>query len=186
MHGLLFAELKAYAVARLGPPAWNTLLEKARLPGRVYMANQAYPDAELGSIVAAAAQTTGKDAQAILEDFGKFIAPDLLKLYGSHVNPNWKLLDFLEHTEETIHRLVRLRDPRAAPPRLRTQRLGPDRLLLIYDSERRLCAVARGIIVGLADHYGEPVSVEDEKCMLRGDPRCEIRVQVRGPTKGAT
>jgi predicted hydrocarbon binding protein len=39
-----------------------------------------------------------------------------------------------------------------------------------------LCAVARGIVRGVAKHFGESVSITDRACMHRGDAECVIVV----------
>jgi predicted hydrocarbon binding protein len=37
--------------------------------------------------------------------------------------------------------------------------------------------VARGIIRGLAQHFGEKVEIVERDCMLTGQPACQIQVQ---------
>lgn len=179
MHGIIFAELKKFVVTQMGPEAWNGLLQQIGAPGKVHLPTQVYPDAELVALVKAASQATGKEAPALLQAFGQFIAPDLLQLYRAQVNPNWKTLELLEHTEETIHRVVRLRDPNAKPPQLVVRRDGPSSVVIRYTSPRKLCDVAKGITRGVAEHYKEKVHIVDERCMLKGDDACEIRVTLQ-------
>jgi len=87
------------------------LLKEAGLGQRNYDAFETYPDEEAGRLVATASRITGANAPAILEDFGEFIAPDLLEMYWALVKPEWKTLDVIEHTEEAIHEVVRLKNP---------------------------------------------------------------------------
>ena len=89
----------------------------------------------------------------------------------------WRTLEFLESTEETIHRVVRIKDATARPPEIRCERVSPAEVVIHYASERRMCAVARGIARGVADHYGEPVEILEPSCMLRGDAECLIHVR---------
>jgi predicted hydrocarbon binding protein len=179
MHGTIFAELQKYVVTKLGPPAWPALLTEAGLAGRAYDALEEYPDAEAGQLVAAASRLTGNEAGAILEDFGEFIAPDLLEMYWGVVRPEWRTLDVVEHTERAVHEVVRLQNPGARPPYLEATRTSPDEVLVKYTSPRRMCAVAVGIVRGLARHFGESVDVEQATCMHRGDASCLIRVRKR-------
>jgi serine/threonine protein kinase len=46
-----------------------------------------------------------------------------------------------------------------------------------------MCALAKGIIRGLGQHFHEDVIVEEPACMIRGDPYCslEIRTDPAGP-----
>jgi predicted hydrocarbon binding protein len=176
MHGIIFAELKKYVQARHGDDTWKALLQRAGLKNSVYLPIRDYPDAEVVAIVGAASEATGAPAGEILEDFGGFIAPDLLAMYRSLVKPEWRTLEFLENTEETIHRVVRIKDPTARPPELRCERVSASEVVVRYTSARRLCAVARGIVQGVADHYGERVEILEPSCMLRGDAECRIHV----------
>ena len=180
MHGAIFAELKKYVVANLGPAAWNDLLAKAGTPQKLYLPRETYPDAEAVNLVVTASKITGKDPQVVLESFGEYIAPDLLGMYGAQVNPAWNTLDLLEHTEETIHRIVRLRNPGAAPPQLRTRRNGPHEVVITYASPRHMCSLAKGIVRGVAKHYKEQVRITEASCMLQGGKTCEIAVSLAG------
>ncbi|PYQ42091.1 MAG: hypothetical protein DMF77_14115 [Acidobacteria bacterium] len=177
MHGIIFSELKKYVDDRLGGAAWGALLEKAGMPGRIFMSMQEYPDADAAKLVSTASAITGQPAQAILEDFGEFIAPDLLKMYASLIPKKWLTLDVIEHTEETIHTVVRRRNPGARPPELRCQRLGPDEVVIVYSSPRKMCGVAKGIARGMARHFNETVAIGESSCMLAGAKECRISVQ---------
>ncbi len=181
MHGTIFVELRKYVETKLGSEAWTKLIEGAGLQERSYSAFEHYPDEDAGRLVATASRVTGLEAGAILEDFGQFIAPDLLEMYWGLVAPDWKTLDVIEHTESAIHDVVRLEKPGASPPRLRVTRAGPDEALITYDSERRMCQVAVGIAKGLAKHFQEVVNVEQPSCMLKGDASCLIRVRRVAP-----
>ena len=176
MHGLIFAELKKYVTTKLGPTAWDALLHEANLTKRFYLTGESYPDAEAVALVTAASRITKQPANAILENFGEFIAPDLIEIYRSFIKPKWKTLDLIEHTEATIHKTVRLRDPGAAPPRLKTRRVSSREVEILYTSERKMCGVAKGIARGIAKHYGEQVEVTESTCMHHGAKQCTISV----------
>lgn len=179
MHGVIFSELRKYVLQRHGgEETWKSLLRDAGLGRRMYLPIGEYPDEEAVALVSAASAATGVPAREVLEDFGAFIAPDLLGMYRSLVRPEWRTLDFLENTEDTIHRVVRLKDADAKPPEIRCERIAADEAVIHYTSARRLCGVAVGIIRGVATHYGEPVQIDEPRCMHRGDPACEIRVRV--------
>lgn len=180
MHGTIFVELKKYADTKLGAEAWPSLLREAGLGDRRYEAFETYPDQEAVTLVSLAGRITGLDVSVILEDFGAFIAPDLIDMYWGLIKPDWKTLDVIEHTETAIHQVVRLENPGAEPPRLQVDRSAPDEVVITYRSERRMCKVGEGIAKGLADHFQERIEVDQTSCMLRGDPLCSIRVRRLG------
>jgi hypothetical protein len=160
--------------SQYGEEALSTLLRRVRASSELITPLKSYPDQDIVDLVAAAAELTGKSATALLEEFGEFLVPTYMSLYAALLKPSWRTLDVIEHTEETIHRVVRLRQPGALPPRLRTVRVGPNLVILTYDSPRRLCAVARGIARGLAARFGERLRMTDIECMHRGAQACII------------
>lgn len=182
MLGIIFIELKKFVLAAAGPAGWNAIVKEAGVAPRAYETDKTYPDSELVALAVAGSKVTKIPLRDLLRAYGEFIAPDLISLFRAHVHPSWKTLDLIEHTEPTIHRLVRAGDPNASPPRILTQRIGPKELQLIYESKRNLCDVAKGIAVGAAKHYGEALLVQEQQCMHEGATRCQIRLTVEGPS----
>lgn len=177
MHGIIFTELRNYVTSALGQDAWPALIKEAGLEGKSYLPVKEYPDEEVGALVSAAARITKKPAGVVMEGFGIFLAPKLLAMYRSLVDPAWRTLDVIENTEQTIHRVVRIRNPGAHPPALRTTRTGPKEVVLLYNSHRRMCNVAIGIAKGVGVHFGENISITETRCMHRGAPECEIVIR---------
>jgi hypothetical protein len=177
MHGLIFAELKKFVETKYNKETWETLLQKAGLNGQLYLSSAVYPDKDILALVTTACAMTGASPAAILEDFGEFVAPDLVEQYKFLINPKWKLLDFLVNTEDTIHKIVRFHQG-VTPPRLVVQRLSEDSLTISYNSPRKLCSLLKGIVKGAGAYYKEPVSILESRCMLKGDPECLVTVRV--------
>ena len=178
MHGIILCELQRYGRARLGASGWNKVLEQAQLGGTTYLMGASYPDEHVIALVQAAAGIAGQPPVVLLEDFGEFIAPTLVTIYKPLVKPDWKTLDVIEHAEASIHAAVRRRETAATPPRLAVRRESPTVAVLTYSSQRRMCAVAKGIARGLAKHYGERLTISEGACMATGAPACLIRFQV--------
>lgn len=177
MHGLIFSELKKYVETKFDSKTWQTLLEKAGLKGNMYLAASVYPDSDLLALVTTACQMTGLAPKAVLEDFGEFIAPDLVAQYLFLIKPEWTFLDFLCNTEETIHKVVRFHKG-VTPPRLVVNRISDSAVVISYDSERKMCALLKGIVKGAAAHYKEKADIVESTCMLQGDAACTFTVEV--------
>jgi len=180
MHGVVFVELQKFVVKQHGHQGWKAVAEKAGLVHKVYLAAGQYPDSEIVSLVAAESAITGQGRFQIEEAFGEFIVPALLKMYGHLLKPDWKCLDVIEHTEGTMHTVVRASDKDALPPQLRTRRTAPDTVVVIYDSPRKMCALAMGIGKGLARRFNETLSINQTQCMHKGAAFCEIVFQKKG------
>jgi predicted hydrocarbon binding protein len=178
MHGVIFLELKKYTESKLGAGAWATLLEKAGLAGNAYYPTTSYPDSDAIALVVAASKITGLEVPVILEDFGAFIVPGLLGMYKNLIKPEWKTLELLENTEAVIHTVVRLRNPGAEPPELECKRSRPNEVTVVYQSKRKMCALAKGIIRGVGNTFKEKLTIQESSCMHNGADRCLIHVSV--------
>ena len=47
---------------------------------------------------------------------------------------------------------------------------------MIYRSQRKLCALAEGLIEGAAEQFGETVTIRHPQCMHRGDEHCRLEL----------
>jgi len=178
MHGLIFAELRKFAEAKLGPGSWKRLTDSAGLSQKSYLSTQVYPDSDVTALVSAASDETNVPTQDLLEAFGDFIAPDLIGMFRSLLDPTWRTLDVIEHTETTIHKVVRTGHPGASPPQLQTVRSETNEVTILYNSSRQLCAIAKGICKGLSRHFDEVITIEEATCMLQGASQCTIVVRL--------
>ena len=178
MHGLIFFYIQKFAnEASVGTTSWQSLRSSVTTGATKFLPSNVYPDADALHMLESISRSAGKPLPAILVDFGVFLAPHLIKVAGSLVDPGWRTLDLIEHTETIIHAMVRTANPGAAPPVLETVRQSPDELHLVYNSSRRLCRLAVGLMRGMARHYGEKLLIEEPACMLRGDPFCSFVLQ---------
>lgn len=177
MHGIVFAELKKFTEAKFGDEAWPNLLAEAGLGSKVYLSVDEYPDSEVVALVGAASRITGWTADAVLTAFGEFLSKDLLGMYRGLLKPNWRALDVIEHTESTIHKVVRLRNPGAKPPELIAERAGPDEVIVNYSSKRRLCSLAKGLAVGIGKQFDETLVVSESQCMNKGAASCRLSIK---------
>ncbi|MBN1205287.1 MAG: heme NO-binding domain-containing protein [Myxococcaceae bacterium] len=175
MHGIIFNQLRGYALERLGEKGWETLLRQAGLPLRVYLAFQSYPDEEAEALVLAASKLTGMPVRALLEDFGESIAPSMMKIYRASIHPGWTILDVVINVER-IHERVR-RDSNVAQPRLECRRIDASSVHVTYSSPRKLCGMGIGFARGLARELGQRVEVHEHQCMYKGAPHCEFLVK---------
>lgn len=178
MHGSIFVELREYIGATYGAGHWEGVLDAAGIGLKEYSANQVYPDLDAVRIVASAADRTGKPMHELLEDFGEHLARSLIERFVTLVDPAWKTLDLLEHVEETIHTVIRSSGAKADPPHLRCSRISRTEVVVVYDSPRKMCSLAKGLIHGLGAFYGDRIELDERSCMLKGDAACELNVRL--------
>ena len=176
MHGIIMNQLRRFVIDRFGRDTWPELTQAAGvpLPNEPLTLGTLYPDEYLAALLPVAVEASGLTAEQLLEDFGLYLAPALLRVYEPLIDPDWRALEVIENTEGVIHTVVRQQNPGAAPPFLQVRRVSDDEVVLDYTSPRRLCAVANGIGRGMGVQFGETVTVSETECMHRGDPCCRL------------
>ena len=177
MHGRILWQFRDYVESQHGKGAWKTVLKTAGLEERVYL-SQAYPDAEAFSLLKAASKVYGKSVANLLQEFGEFTVPALLGMYSHLIEPEWRTLDVIEHAEKLAHGAVRQHERGAAPPYLCTRRVNSQKVILTYDSPRKMCAFAVGIGLGLGKHFQEKIAIQHNPCVYLGGDHCEITYTV--------
>ena len=178
MHGLIFFYIQKFAdEATSGKTTWLKLRDTVTASDNRYLPNEVYPDEDAIELLQKIADTCGEPLPELIERFGEFLAPHLIKVASQNIDPKWRTLDLIENTEDIIHTMVRTAKPGAEPPVLETVRHSPNELHLVYSSSRQLCLLAKGITQGLANHYGETILIEETSCMHKGDPFCCLVIQ---------
>jgi hypothetical protein len=177
MKGIVFNILERVVTNELGADTWDALIEAAKVDG-AYTALGNYEDAQLLALVAAASKALGKPPTEIERWFGRKALPIFYERYPSLFMPHKSTLPFLLTLNDIIHPAVRQFYPGADVPDFDFERRGEHALVMGYQSKRQLCAFAEGLIEGAADHYGETATITQAKCMLRGDPKCVLAIQV--------
>lgn len=178
MHGLIFFYIQKFAdEATSGKTTWLKLRDTVTATDNRYLPNEVYPDEDAIELLQKIANTCGEPLPELIERFGEFLAPHLIKVASQNIDPTWRTLDLIENTEDIIHTMVRTAKPGAEPPVLETVRHSPNELHLVYSSSRQLCLLAKGITRGLANHYGETILIEETSCMHKGDPFCCLVIQ---------
>jgi hypothetical protein len=178
VHWLIFSELKKFVNHAIGPGSWEEVIAQASTQQKQFVPGGEYADADAVAIVTHVSNRTQKSVEALLGDFGEFIVPDLINFYGVLMKPSWRTLEVVLNTESMIHAIIRLKDPSAKPPEIHVERRGTSAVQITYGSPRRLCAVAKGIVRGVARAKGETVNVEEKACMHQGAPQCRILLTV--------
>jgi hypothetical protein len=171
MKGIVFNLLEGAVVDAHGPDAWEQVLEDAGVDG-AYTSLGNYPDDEALALVAAICERVGEPADAVLRDFGRAALPALVARFPEFAAGHRSAKSFLLRLDDTIHPEVVKLYPDARPPRFRFEDPAPHVLVMHYVSERRLCAMAEGMIEASAAHFGESLALDHPECMRRGAARC--------------
>ena len=176
MKGIVFNVVETIIEKEYGPEMWDLLLTSAKLDG-AYTSLGNYPDAELYSIVDAAARQLGLTAADTLKWIGKRsmpyfskIAPYIFKNY-SHSE------DFIKDVNNIIHPEIKKLSPGAVCPHFHIMNSSKKSLSLVYTSPRKLCALAEGFMESAAELYQNNISIRQPECVHDGAERCVFLVE---------
>jgi len=177
MHGSIITLLKRYVQTQYDHSTWVKLVELSGLDHVEFDHKTVYPDEHVYALVGHAAEMTGIPAGELHEKFGEYLVPDLMYMYQKLVDPAWKTLDMIEHTELTMHKRVREEHTGNMPPVLNVERTGPNELLVEYISPRRMGGLAVGIIRGLATYFDEADRIDVQPTTSENGERVRIHVR---------
>ncbi len=184
MKGIVFTLLGKLVEEKWDLATWQELLDETQPASRgAYTSAASYPDQELFDLVGALSRRTGLTADALVRAFGKFTLPQLARLYPDFFTA--KGMDakkFLQSVDGFIHVEVRKLYPDAGLPTFQYEDPAPDRLVMVYRSERKLCRFAEGLIDGTADYFKTAIAHRQVQCVLQGNDYCRFDLAFGGKT----
>lgn len=175
MKGIVFNLLEEIVVREYGEGIWDLLLEQTGLDGS-YTSLGNYDDQELLALAGAASEAIGLPQGEVGRWYGRSAFPLLAGRFPQLLEPHQSVRSFVLTLNEIIHPEVRKLYPGATPPAFAFDASDEDRLIMDYDSERRLCAFAEGLLLGAGDYFQEPLTIDQLECMHRGDDRCRLEI----------
>lgn len=178
MKGILFNLLETCVTQEHGADLWDDVLDAAGLNG-AYTSMGNYPDDHLSKLLSEAALRLDDSVENIQRWFGRKAIGPMAALYPSFFDPHKTTRTFVFSLNEIIHPQVRDLYPGADVPTFRFDTSKSDMLVLHYESPRKMCKFAEGLVEGAAEHFGEHVSIHQPLCMNRnhGDRSCAIHCQ---------
>lgn len=175
MKGIIFNIVESVVVAEHGIDAWDDVIDESGVLG-AYTSLGTYPDSDLlaiAGVVADRAQTTPSN---VMRHVGHQGLSRIYDRYPQFFTPHSDVISFLLTVDEIIHPEVRSLYPGADVPRFTYNLVGDTTLELTYQSRRKRCDFAEGMILGAAEHYGQTVEITQTRCMMLGDDECVLRV----------
>lgn len=176
MHGILHKSLKGYVGEHVPGTTWDEVLEAAGIEPKLYLPVSRYPDEEFTGAITVVAEQTGTPEPTVQRNVGAYLAPDLLDTFKAHVKRGWGTKEVVANLE-AIYRQIETGDDEADLPSVSTDRISEDTYVVQYQSERRLCDLAKGIVEGIADEFDDEVTISEGACMHDGDGHCELTLE---------
>ena len=177
MKGVINKGIQELVEAKFSTEAWDKIKEMAKCEEPFFSTSEDYPDQMTLDLANAASEVSGLPLETVLVEFGKFWIsktgfesyPTFFKLAGKTAR------EFLLNMNK-VHNQVTKNIRNARPPSFEYEELPDGRLLMHYRSDRRLCAVMRGLILGVGIHFDEELQLKETSCTNNGDPHCTMEV----------
>ena len=150
-------------------------LAEAGLPGdRVYRLNEPYADSEAQRLTLAASQLLS------VEDIAEAFFADTLVRFPTWFEMCKTSREFLELQPEIhntfAHGLQQPEERDAVRDKFRLEKLD-DELVVHYRSPHRLCDMYKAIAQQVFHHYQDKATIDEPRCMKRGEAECELRIR---------
>ena len=177
MKGIVFIILNEMIEELHGIETWEKILTLAQPEsGGIYIATENYPDEEMVAYVRTISSLLDLPSQVVTKLFGKHLFDELNSRYPMFAKNCEDFFVFLDSIENVIHKEVRKLYQQANLPTMNCTIVDKQNLILHYQSPRKLCYLAEGLIQGAADFYNENISLSHHQCMHDGADFCEMRV----------
>ena len=179
MYGVIFDFLREYVEENHGgKDTWKALLRANGYNYKIFFPVTEYPDEEIVALAVTASEALKVPLPDVLEDFGVHVGHRLMTFYHMYnKSEKWRTFDVIINAGSCIHEEIHRHNPLRKPPNLEAMLETDDLLILRYFSHRKLCAVVKGIIRGIAEHFNESFIVEEKQCMHHGAAECVFNVQ---------
>jgi hypothetical protein len=175
VNGVIFNVVEEVVTDELGAGTWDTLVDTCPVSGS-YTSIGTHDDAELLALVGGITETTGLPANDAVVLAGRRGFGRLASRHSNLVDNVSGSRDLLGQLNDVIHPEVLKLYPEAAVPHFAVLSDEGNSVEVLHESEKQLCRLAEGLILGAADHFDEPVAVEHTTCANDGGNDCRLKI----------
>ena len=172
MKGIIFNVLEDMIVQQCGMAVWNDLLEKHAPAHRVYVSAKSYEDIELLNIVQDVAARLQLPLQDVVKAFGNFLFQGLADRHANVVERFEDFTALVLGIHQVIHVEVNKLYHDPGLPTIGARVIHPKQIEVSYNSPRKLCYCAEGLLFGAAKYFKQNVTISHDVCMHHGADHC--------------
>lgn len=177
MKGMIFTELVEFVEEKFGFEVADGMLEASLLSDKgSYTQAANYPFEELVAVVSRLAEITQIPMGDLIETYGRHLFGRIVGLYPPMVAQFSSSLPFIAQVDTFIHPQVKKLYPDADLPSFQVVSLSDDELVIDYTSNKPLMPLARGLMFGAADHFGEKIEIVEDNTLHDAGQLARFRV----------
>jgi len=168
MKGIVFTEFMDMVESEFGYEMVDQIIEDSNLESNgIYTSVGTYDHSEIVSLLMNLSKQTKVEAGVLLKQFGGYLFNTFLKGYPHFFEESENSIDFLQSIDSYIHVEVLKLYPDAMLPSFTTEKQEDGSFEMTYHSERKMSALALGLIEKSIEHFKDPFYVSME--MLEED-----------------
>jgi predicted hydrocarbon binding protein len=145
--------------------------------GGVYAYIEGFPDQQLLDVVTKLSHRTGTPLTELIEAFGQSVFHCLAFKHSIFTDEKANLMEFMKSIESVIHKEVRKLYQNPNLLSIEWKQPAKDSLTLRYQSPRKLCHLADGLIRGAAEHYKTKINMSQTTGMHDGATRYTFLIE---------
>lgn len=163
MKGIVFTEFLEMVEKKFGYEVVDQIIEESKLESKgIYTAVGTYPHSEIVTLLMNLSDQVKIDPTELLKEFGKYLFDTFLDSYPQFFSAVDSAFAFLHSIDKHIHVEVLKLYPDATLPKFLSHETEDGSLIMTYKSERKMAALAEGLIEKSIVHYGENCTIKTE------------------------
>lgn len=176
MKGIVFTEFLDMVEKEFGYEVVDHILSESTLESNgVYTSIGTYPHSEIVQLLMNLSEKVSTDPTLLLKAFGKYLFDTFLAGYPQFFSAADNAFDFLHSIDKHIHVEVLKLYPDATLPKFISEEIDDGTMIMTYSSERKMAALAEGLIEKSIAHYNEECNITTENLVSDGS---EVRFTI--------
>ena len=177
MKGIVFTEFLDMVEKEFGYETVDFIIEESKLESNgIYTAVGTYPHSEIVALLMNLSDKVQVEPTKLLKAFGKYLFDTFLASYPQFFNSVDNAFDFLHSIDNHIHVEVLKLYPDATLPKFNSHVNEDGVMVMLYQSERKMAALAEGLIEKSIAHYNEDCHMSIRNIKEDGS-EVEFRIQ---------
>lgn len=163
MKGIVFTEFLDMVEEKFGYDVVDQIIQESDLESKgIYTAIGTYPHSEVVQLLMNLSSKVKIEPTILLKEFGKYLFDTFLESYPQFFSAVDNAFAFLHSIDKHIHVEVLKLYPDATLPKFHSEETEDGTMIMTYKSERKMAALAEGLIEKSIAHYKEECDVSSE------------------------
>lgn len=181
MVGLIQKLLLDLVESARGAETVREVKRRAGVPEeKEFRIDEVYDDAEWRRLLGATCEVLNLTPERAEETFADFFCKDSMKRWPMWFDMSKNAREFLVR-QPKIHNgfatgVQNTEDQRAIDDKFHLEKRNGG-LVMHYSSPNRLCGLYAALARWIIKHYGDDASVQEARCLKKGDSECEIHIR---------